>query len=324
MPGIEDILVPGAGIISNAINVAAQAGTNKRNRKFTREMYWRQREDSLSDWEMQNAYNSPAAQMERLKAAGLNPNLVYGTGAATSNAAPVRQSSSSGGQGQAPSVDLQTPVMGMYDMRIKNAQADNLQQQKKLLELEGIVKLVNIENKRADTEKKLTETHRGKFELNLRQSNAEALSGIIQQTLEKMKADTQFTLNQDERNTAMTASNLVEAAHRVLNMQAGRAKTEQEVAEIRARIKNIDTDTELKKADLILRQKGIYPGDPVWMRALIQWLETGAVGDSLKGLNPFGPGQPGQYPNQDTKDSMMNRYRQERQRSKDSLYNKYR
>lgn len=30
---------------------------------------------------MQNAYNDPSAQMERLKNAGLNPNLVYGNGA---------------------------------------------------------------------------------------------------------------------------------------------------------------------------------------------------------------------------------------------------
>ena len=31
-------------------------------------------------WNMQNAYNTPQAQMERLKQAGLNPNLMYGQG----------------------------------------------------------------------------------------------------------------------------------------------------------------------------------------------------------------------------------------------------
>jgi hypothetical protein len=31
-------------------------------------------------WNMQNAYNTPKAQMERLKAAGLNPALMYGQG----------------------------------------------------------------------------------------------------------------------------------------------------------------------------------------------------------------------------------------------------
>lgn len=33
-------------------------------------------------WEMQNAYNSPAEQMKRFGAAGLNPNLIYGQGSA--------------------------------------------------------------------------------------------------------------------------------------------------------------------------------------------------------------------------------------------------
>lgn len=45
-------------------------------------------------WNMQNAYNTPAAQMERFKAAGLNPNLVYqmGTPGNASSAPGVHQS----------------------------------------------------------------------------------------------------------------------------------------------------------------------------------------------------------------------------------------
>lgn len=35
---------------------------------------------SVEMWNLQNAYNSPAAQMERFKAAGLNPHLIYGQG----------------------------------------------------------------------------------------------------------------------------------------------------------------------------------------------------------------------------------------------------
>ena len=33
---------------------------------------------ALEQWERENAYNSPTAQMERFKAAGLNPDLIYG------------------------------------------------------------------------------------------------------------------------------------------------------------------------------------------------------------------------------------------------------
>uniref|UniRef100_A0AAU8B5V3 DNA pilot protein n=1 Tax=Dulem virus 90 TaxID=3145801 RepID=A0AAU8B5V3_9VIRU len=37
-------------------------------------------------WKANNDYNSPASQMQRLEEAGLNPNLVYGNGAATHQA----------------------------------------------------------------------------------------------------------------------------------------------------------------------------------------------------------------------------------------------
>lgn len=33
---------------------------------------------NIQNWEMQNAYNTPEAQMQRYLAAGLNPNLIYG------------------------------------------------------------------------------------------------------------------------------------------------------------------------------------------------------------------------------------------------------
>ena len=39
----------------------------------------------LNMWNLVNAYNDPAAQMERLQKAGLNPNLVYGGGNVTGN-----------------------------------------------------------------------------------------------------------------------------------------------------------------------------------------------------------------------------------------------
>lgn len=45
-----------------------------------------QRDWAVADWNKQNEYNHPSAQMERLREAGLNPNLVYGSGNATGNA----------------------------------------------------------------------------------------------------------------------------------------------------------------------------------------------------------------------------------------------
>lgn len=75
-----------ASSIIGGIGSALQA---RKNRKFAREMQqrqfdWQRKENELAYernlemWNKQNAYNSPAAQMERLKQAGLNPNLAYG------------------------------------------------------------------------------------------------------------------------------------------------------------------------------------------------------------------------------------------------------
>lgn len=79
-----------------ATTVATQAGqqyfqgrSNKKTRDFNLEMYRRQRYDNLADWNMQNEYNLPKNQIKRFKEAGLNPNLIYGNGAAAGgNASP--------------------------------------------------------------------------------------------------------------------------------------------------------------------------------------------------------------------------------------------
>jgi len=90
----------------------------------------------LEMWNRGNVYNAPQAQMERLKAAGLNPNLVYGSGS------PAGQSAGSLPKYNAPTVDYsyQPPILDMatqinqfQDFRIKNAQVSNMETQGELL-----------------------------------------------------------------------------------------------------------------------------------------------------------------------------------------------
>lgn len=78
---VGDVLNFGGGLIQGARNRRAQRKENKRQREWASEMFERQNERDIAFWQMQNAYNDPAAQMQRLKDAGLNPNLVYGSGA---------------------------------------------------------------------------------------------------------------------------------------------------------------------------------------------------------------------------------------------------
>lgn len=99
-------ITAGAGLLGTGVSAGVSSNLNKRNRKFAREMYTRQREDALSDWHMTNAYNDPSAVMQRLQSAGLNPNLIVSGGEATNMAGIPPQASSHNPKTQAPEFDL--------------------------------------------------------------------------------------------------------------------------------------------------------------------------------------------------------------------------
>lgn len=68
-------------IASNAaINnqVSNQRKENQANRDWNLNLAKMQNNWSIEQWNRENSYNSPAAQMARYKAAGLNPDLMYG------------------------------------------------------------------------------------------------------------------------------------------------------------------------------------------------------------------------------------------------------
>lgn len=104
-------VVPGIGTAIGALGGAAISAIgnwfgNRRNRKASREAFEREskfaREERLAQqqwieqmYEKNNSYNSPAAQMQRLKDAGLNPDLMYSrgdVGNATAPEAPAQAS----------------------------------------------------------------------------------------------------------------------------------------------------------------------------------------------------------------------------------------
>lgn len=115
----------GSNLLDVGINAALQSGANKQARRYATYMYDRQRADALADWNMQNEYNAPSAQMERLKAAKLNPNLVYGTGIQASGlSSPVRSSSPQSYKPEAPQVSIGSAMSQFVDTRMKQQQMD--------------------------------------------------------------------------------------------------------------------------------------------------------------------------------------------------------
>lgn len=75
--------------ITGIFNSSQNAKMSKRNTDRTIQANWdlanlKYRKD-LEQWYRENEYNAPDEQMRRLRNAGLNPNLVYGTGTVTGN-----------------------------------------------------------------------------------------------------------------------------------------------------------------------------------------------------------------------------------------------
>lgn len=64
--------------VSTAVNSSGRRKSQKRAYEYQRKLMEYQNEIALKNWQLENEYNSPSAQMQRYQDAGLNPNLIYG------------------------------------------------------------------------------------------------------------------------------------------------------------------------------------------------------------------------------------------------------
>lgn len=123
-----------AAILSAGSSIATGVG----NYQGTRKQQHRAHRLNLDAWNRQNEYNHPLAQMQRLREAGLNPNMIYGSSptSATGQAgqiAPVK----------ATDVRFENPLVGLQlhsDIKQRQAQTNNLRVQNDVLEQEAIIK----------------------------------------------------------------------------------------------------------------------------------------------------------------------------------------
>lgn len=124
--------VVGGALIGAGANVISNIGANRAARKWNEKMYSLQKADNMEMWNMQNAYNDPAAQMARLEKAGLNPNLVYGTGAvANQTGSPPSTGDVKPWNPRPPEFDISQAVgrlMQKEQIELLKAQTDNTKQ----------------------------------------------------------------------------------------------------------------------------------------------------------------------------------------------------
>lgn len=288
----ETELSASASVLNSAMNSMAQSNINKKTQKWNEMMYGRQRQDALTDWQRQNEYNSPSGQMARLREAGLNPNLVYGNGA-DAQSGPIRSTEVKSWNPQAPQVDFSgvgNSLMLQYDIKMKEAQTNNLEVQNTVLAQDLLLKLAQTEATHASSGKAIADTALTEFNT----QQAKALQNVTlekaQAELGKTRADTDYTLSQNERAAATTVQSLQKGLEEILNLRAQRAKTADERAQIQQQTRNLVQDSRIKQLDINLKANGIQPGDPIWARVLSQ-LAAGVSIDKIKADIKAAPGE---------------------------------
>ena len=160
-----------SGGLSGAMNMFANRRANKRMVDF---------------WKMQNEYNHPSAQMARLREAGLNPNMIYGTSptSAVGNADPLKPVPPE-------RYDFDNPlenITAFADVRQRQAQTNNLETQNTVLANEAALKGVQAANlvevgKKTKAEAKvaeeLTQTSLQAAKENLKQQEQKAIGAEL-------------------------------------------------------------------------------------------------------------------------------------------------
>lgn len=251
--------------VNNATNVISQSNINKRTRAWNEMMYSKQRADAISDWNMQNEYNAPNAQMERLKKAGLNPNLVYGKGADVISTSMPRGTDTKAWNPQAPRMEKDTGLTDYVNLQAQGLQMDNLRAQNTVLVNEASLK-------KAQEIATLKGAGLKDWQLNWNIENHDLLKQGLTSTVENKDIDFEAKRLRNEWYERTQSLTLEQMAQQILESKARQATTEEMRKEIEQRIQNLKTGNQLQEFERQLNEYGVTRNDEPWWRALVKIL----------------------------------------------------
>lgn len=280
-PLVLPLIAAGASLASSAINAGSQSATNQSQLSYSREMYDKQRADALADWNRQNEYNSPSAQMTRFKEAGLNPNLIYGQ---MTQSPVVRSSSVEGYSPRAPQVDLgNAAAMGLQglstyqDTQLKDVQTNLVKEQIKNASTDNLLKQLDAAKKNAESP----------FWQDIARTSADALKIQNEQRLQ----DLQFGKENNPIRLELAQyqlNNLIkdlDVKTQAMNLSKAQQSNYQQLT------KNLKSDAVQKSLDIDLKKAGLTWNDPLVMRIVTQATALGEgiqwIKEQIKKLNPF-------------------------------------
>jgi hypothetical protein len=238
-------ITAGGALLSQGGSAYATGRMNRKNRAFAEHMYNRQREGAQADWNQTNEYNSPVEQMKRLKAAGLNPNLVYGNGTDL-QASPIRGSEFPQPHTEAPQFEnIAGEAISKYQQSTMQAQQlANMKATEGLIEAQTQATLANAGLKGLALK---TEEYADKTDI----LNPERLAKY--QTIASDAATSHEKMRQNlvaaEIAEATKSETVTLAAERIIQMRINNSKTEAEKLNLAERLRILKAEGTLKELD---------------------------------------------------------------------------
>lgn len=197
-----------------------QIAAEKRQFDYNKQLQNYAYQKNLEQWQRENEYNSPSAQMDRYRQAGLNANLIYGQSnlAASSPEMSIGDVGSGTAQTAAP--------LDVEGINIDPASLQRLINETKLAD-------ANTENINADTEKKKEETENVEED-----TRGKKIENDFKQDLNPVKLE---QAAQDLEKTA-SENKLIQSQVKNTNLDSALKKYEQELKQLDIQIKRVEAD----------------------------------------------------------------------------------
>lgn len=248
--------------IANPFLVASQ---NRKNREFAREERELQYQSELEFWRLNNAYNHPTEQMKRLREGGLNPHLVYGTGAVGNSSSMPHAPAQAKWQGEAPQFQPEGAI-GLMDtytnIQAKQAQTDNFREQNTLLKQEQELRRIGILQKLLDYD--------------IADSTKSAVIERVLLGLDKTRSEIMNIDTRTEREAANISNDQVRVWADVVRTNTGVMDSQMRRKLMQAgldrtliQIKGDEIVNGINSVKLKLWEDGINPEDPMYMRVIV-------------------------------------------------------
>ena len=260
-------IAAGGQLLGTAGSGISTGRQNRKSRKWSEKMYERQKADNIAFWNMQNEYNSPEQQMQRLKDGGLNPNLVYGgssgqtagqAGAISTADAKTPQFQTTDFSGVANAGS--TLVINIYDTRLKQATTNNLKEDNTVKRQEALLKGAQVARTLEETTgKKISNKYAGQL--------AEISVQANRQSIRKQEADIEATITDTQRKNALHTPNMDMLAAKLARERYGLTMDSR-------KLQGIIRDNQMKQFEIELQKDGIYRNDPLWLRLVIKKIDS--------------------------------------------------